>query len=133
MAKKHTEVASLFSLTTRIENVVGASSKRCEILREKHEAKIVEALKSGEISTGRGLNQETSLKCSSNTRWGSHYSTLLNLIRMFSSIVDVLDVIVNDGTNSEQRYEANNLLESILLFEFAFSLHLMKILLGVAK
>ena len=32
VAKKHTEVASLFSLTTRIVNVVGASAKRCDIL-----------------------------------------------------------------------------------------------------
>ena len=130
VAKKHTEIASLFILTTRIVNVVGASAKRCDILREKHEAKIVEALKSGDISTGRGLNQETSLKRPGDTRWGSHYGTLLNLISMFSSIVDVLEVIVNDGTNSEQRSEANNLLESMLSFDFAFSLHLMKILLG---
>ena len=131
VAKKHTEAASLFSLTTRIVNVVGASAKRCDILREKQEAKIVGALKSGKISTGRGLNQETSLKRAGDTRWGSHYGALLNMINMFSSVVDVLDVIVDDGTNSEQRSEANNLLESMLSFDFVFSLHLMKTILGV--
>ena len=99
----------------------------------KHEAKIVETLKSAEISTGRDLNQEISLKRPGDTRCGSHYGTLLNLISMFSSIVDVIEVIVNDGTNSEQRSEANNLLESMLSFDFAFSLHLMKILLGVTN
>ena len=133
VAKKHTEAASLFSLTTRIVNVVGASAKRCDILREKQQAKIVEALKSGEISTGRGLNQETSLKRAGDTRWGSHYGTLLNMIIMFSSVVDVLDVIVDDGTNSEQRSEANNLLESMLSFDFVFSLHLMKTIVGVTN
>ena len=132
MAKKHTKVASLYSLTTRIVNVVGASAKCCDILQEKYEAKIVEALKSGEISTGQGLNQ-TSLKHPSDTRWGSHYGTLLNLISIFSSIVDVLDVIVNEGIHSEQRSKANNVLESMLSFDFAFSLHLMKNLLRVTN
>ena len=87
-------------------------------------------LKSGEISTGRGLNQETSLKRPGDTRCGSHYNTLLNLINMFSFIVDALGVIINDETNSEQRSEANNLIESMLSFDFVFSLHLMKNLLG---
>ena len=45
VAKKHTVVALLFSLTTRIVNVVGASAKCCDILREKNEAKIVECSK----------------------------------------------------------------------------------------
>ncbi|KAM6541628.1 hypothetical protein CsatB_006075 [Cannabis sativa] len=31
-AKKHTEVASLFSVVSSVANVVGASSKRCDIL-----------------------------------------------------------------------------------------------------
>ena len=68
MAKKHTEVALLFSLTNRAVNIVGTSAKRCDILREKQKAKIIQALKSGEISTGRGLNQETSLKRAGDTR-----------------------------------------------------------------
>ena len=68
VAKTHTEVASLFNLTTRVVNVVGASAKHCDILREKQQAKIFEALKNGEISTGRGPNQETSLKRAGDTR-----------------------------------------------------------------
>ena len=88
-------------------------------------------LKSGEISTGRGLNQETSLKHAGDTRWGSHYGTLLNMINMFSSVIDVPDVILDCGTNCEQRSEANNLLESMISFDFASSLHLMKTILGV--
>ena len=46
VTKKHTEVAPLFNLITRIVNVVGASARHCDILREKQEAKIAEALKS---------------------------------------------------------------------------------------
>ncbi len=43
-------------------NIVGASSKRCNILRGKQYDKIAKALESGEILSGRGLNQEISLK-----------------------------------------------------------------------
>ena len=52
---------------------------------------------------------------------------------MFSFVVGVLDVIVDDGTNSEQRSEANNLIESMLSFDFVFSLHLMKTLMRVTN
>ncbi|XP_062100138.1 uncharacterized protein LOC133806020 [Humulus lupulus] len=76
VAKKHILVAYLFSVVSMVINVVGCSSKRCDILREKQDAIISEALKCGEISSGRELNQETNLKCPSDTRWGSHYATL---------------------------------------------------------
>ncbi|XP_062104209.1 uncharacterized protein LOC133815378 [Humulus lupulus] len=74
--KKHILVAYLFSVVTMVINVVGCSSKRCDILREKQDVIISEALMCGEISSGRRLNQETNLKCPGDTRWGSHYSTL---------------------------------------------------------
>ena len=39
-------------------------------------------------------------------------------------------MIVDDGTLSEQRCEANNLRVSILSFDFVISLHLMRNILG---
>ncbi|XP_062085725.1 uncharacterized protein LOC133791830 [Humulus lupulus] len=84
VAKKHILVAHLFSVVTMVINVGGCSSKRCDILREKQDDIISEALKCGEISSGRGLNQETNLKHPSDTRWGSHYATLVSLINLFS-------------------------------------------------
>ena len=45
---------------------------------------------------------------------------------MFSSIVEVLEMIVDDGMCSKQRCEANNLLVSISSFDFVISLHLMR-------
>ena len=131
VAKKHLQVASLFTSVASIVNVVGASSKRCDILWEKQEAIITKAIKDGEISSGRGLNQEKTLKRPSDTRWGSHYGTLLSILTMFSPIIDVLEIIADDGANSEQRLEANNLLELMLSFDFIFSLHLMRSLLGI--
>ncbi|XP_060974064.1 uncharacterized protein LOC115695026 [Cannabis sativa] len=131
VVKKHTEVASLFSVVSSVANVVGASSKQCDILREKQGVRIAEALDNGEILSGRGLNQETSIKRSGDTRWGSHYGTLLNLVTLFSSMIDVLGIVAYDGANSEQRSEANNLLCLMLSFDFVFSLHFMRTLLGI--
>ena len=45
----------------------------------------------------QGLNQETNLKCPGDTRWGSYYETILNLILMFSVVVDILEIIEEDG------------------------------------
>ena len=43
---------------------------------------MVEHLDHGEISTGKGLNQETHLVRSGDTRWGSHYKTIVRLLIM---------------------------------------------------
>ncbi|GMP51274.1 hypothetical protein CsSME_00017564 [Camellia sinensis var. sinensis] len=64
-------------------NVVGGSCKRQDALRDVQFAKITEALDNGELRSGRGLNQETSLKRAGDTRWGSHFGTIINLILMF--------------------------------------------------
>ena len=47
--------------------------------------------------SGQGLNQEKNLKRLGDTRWGSYYGTILNLILMFSVVVDVLEIIEEDG------------------------------------
>ena len=93
--------------------------------------KFFEVLNNGEISSRRGLNQEIMIKRPRYTRWGSHYNTLTSLVTMFSSIVDVLETIVHNGSNSEQKYEARILMNSILSFDFVFNMHLMKNILGI--
>ena len=75
--------------------------------------------------SGQGLNQEKNLKRLGDTRWGSYYGTILNLILMFSVVVDVLEIIEEDGL-SNQKVEARSIMRSILSFEFVFALHLMK-------
>ena len=52
---------------------------------------------------------------------------------MFSSVIEILEIIVEDGSNSKQRYEATNLLESIQSFNFVFSLHLMRTILEITN
>ena len=78
------------------------------------------------------MNQKTNLKRRGDTRWGSYYATILNLILMFSAVVDVLEIIEEDDL-SDQKVEARFIMRSILSFEFVFSLHLMKKILGITN
>ncbi|XP_024042883.1 uncharacterized protein LOC18048465 [Citrus clementina] len=79
------------------------------------------------------MNQEITLKRSGDTRWSSHYGTLISIITIFSSIIDVLEIIANDASNSEQRFEANSTLKFMQTFDFVFTLYLMKNILGFAN
>jgi len=78
------------------------------------------------------LNQEKNLKLPGDTRWGSYYGTILNLILMFSAVVDVLEIIEEDGL-SDQKVEAQSIIRLILSFEFVFALHLMKNILRITN
>ncbi|XP_025647324.1 uncharacterized protein [Arachis hypogaea] len=133
VAKKQVEIALLFNLLTNLCNVVGTSCKRRDMLRDSQMTKTIEALQSGETASGCGLNQEITLKRAGDTRWGSHYGTILRLISLFPSVVNVLEYVEEDGNNSEQRAEACHLLNVIQSFEFIFNLYLMKNILGVTN
>ncbi|KAL5550541.1 hypothetical protein UlMin_000717 [Ulmus minor] len=100
VAKKH---GTFFTVVSNVVNIFGALSKRRDILREKQALKVIEALKSGELSSGKGLNQEIGIKRPCDTRWGTHFGTLVSFITMFSSIVDVLKEIANDRLNILQK------------------------------
>ena len=78
------------------------------------------------------MNEETNLKRPGDTRWGSYYGTILNLILMFSTIVNVLEIIEEDDL-SNQKVETWSIMRSILSFEFVFALHLMKNILGITN
>ncbi|KAL3825507.1 hypothetical protein ACJIZ3_021536 [Penstemon smallii] len=58
----HDYIALFFNLASNIVNVVGASCKRRDIIRELQATKIAQALDSGEIQSGHVVNQETNLK-----------------------------------------------------------------------
>ncbi|XP_050374594.1 uncharacterized protein LOC126792155 [Argentina anserina] len=112
--------------------VVGASSKRRDIIREKQALNIIQALKVEELSSARGLNQEIEIKRTTDTRWRSHYGTLINFYGMFPSIVDVLDEIANDKVGSDHKDNAYISLGLLQSFDYTFSLHLMRIVLGIS-
>ncbi|GAV89309.1 LOW QUALITY PROTEIN: DUF4371 domain-containing protein, partial [Cephalotus follicularis] len=133
VAKNDVQVALLFNLVASLSNIVGASCKRQDILREKESVILTKALGSGEVTSGQGLNQETSLKRARETRWGSHYGALMNLILMFSSAIDVLEIVRTDGSSLELKAEAFAILTFVQTFEFAFNLNLMKTILGMTN
>ena len=51
---------------------------------------------------------------------------------MFSTVVDVLEIIEKDGF-FDQKVEARSIMRSILSFEFVFTLHLIKNILGITN
>ncbi|XP_017235240.1 uncharacterized protein LOC108209045 [Daucus carota subsp. sativus] len=133
VVKNHSCVALLFNVVSNLSIIVGASRKRRDLLRETQYNKVIEAIQNRDIQSGTGSHQESSLQRPGDTRWSSHYVSLVSLITMFSSIIYVLDVIVEDGTNSEQNGQACALLALIQSFEFVFDLHLMKRLLALTN
>ncbi|XP_050289230.1 uncharacterized protein LOC126727556 [Quercus robur] len=132
VAKNHINIAEFFYVVSNLVTVVGGSCKRRDALRDTQFAKIKEDLENGVRRSGQGLNQETNLKRPGDTRWGSYYGTILSLILMFSAVVDVLEIIEEDGL-SDQKVEARSIMRSILSFEFVFALHLMKNILGITN
>lgn len=52
---------------------------------------------------------------------------------MYSYIIDVLEIIKEGGSNTNQRVETNGLLHFLKEFDFVFTLHLMKNVLGISN
>ena len=58
---------------------------------------------------------------------------------MFFAVVDVLEIIEEDSLSDQedglfdQKVEAQSIVRSILSFEFVFTLHLMKNILGITN
>ncbi|XP_050113874.1 uncharacterized protein LOC126592184 [Malus sylvestris] len=132
VTKNNVDVNTFFLLANNVVNNIGASCKRRDALREMQQKELMKALENDSLMTRQGLNQETSLKCAGATRWNSHYGTLISLITMFSSVVNVLEMIVDDNTNDSVA-KANRLLKDIQSFEFVFLLFFMKSILGITN
>nr|XP_043615941.1 uncharacterized protein LOC122587841 [Erigeron canadensis] len=89
VAKTHTKVNSFFHAVSNLLNIIGASYKRRDKLRDKQATKVVVSLAEGELESGKGQNQELGIKRPCDTRWGSHYATLFNITIIYSSICEV--------------------------------------------
>nr|XP_027090422.1 zinc finger MYM-type protein 1-like [Coffea arabica] len=133
VAKGNIIVSEFFVYVSMIVNLTGASCKRRDQLRQIEHDKIVTLLDSGDIISGKGKNQETSLARPGDTRWGSHYLTLLRLSSMWASVIGILGNIQDDATTSDNRGMARGLIDRMNDYEFVFALHLMKYLLGITN
>ncbi|XP_021831212.1 zinc finger MYM-type protein 1-like [Prunus avium] len=132
VAKKNIDIASFFATANSMVNHVGASCKRRDLLRGQLQEELVIAFENDCLITGRGLNQEISLKRAGDTRWNSHYGTLISIISMFSSVIHVLQMVIDDNPN-DSAGEANKLMRDIRTFEFVLHLFLMKVILGLTN
>ncbi|XP_070023304.1 uncharacterized protein [Nicotiana sylvestris] len=101
--------------------------------RESQKERIQEALDMGELTTGRGLNQELGLSRACDTRWGSHFKFFNNCILLFGSILDVLESLVLDADSTDERAKAMRYLRACQTFEVAFMLHLMSDILAITN
>jgi len=128
-AKEKDNVCDFFEILSLIVNTVGASCKRKDALRELHHEEILNKVELGEISTGKGQNQEISLARPGDTRWGSHYKTLVRLFTMWNSVGEVLMSIHNNELNYNKRASSGGLVDKMDSFEFVFiGMFMMKIL-----
>ncbi|XP_021728312.1 uncharacterized protein LOC110695383 [Chenopodium quinoa] len=126
VAKKNNDCNWLFvDVLPLLLNFVGGSPKRKEFLREKQKKRVVEALSLGELETGTGLNQELSLKRPSDTRWGSHFKTILNVLELYQPILESLDEIANSSIDKDGQNKACVITKLLMTFDFVFVAHLM--------
>ncbi|XP_047950942.1 zinc finger MYM-type protein 1-like [Salvia hispanica] len=98
---------------------------RNELLREVQAQKVAQALEIGELESGSELNQELSLKRPRDTRWSSHYKTLLNIINLFSTIFEVLMMIGKKDSAYDDKGKAQGILYLLESFDFMFMAQLM--------
>ncbi|CAN1165160.1 Zinc finger MYM-type protein 1 [Linum perenne] len=81
VAQNHDDVNVFFFIVGTLTNLVGASCKRQDIIRQTQANKDAEAIALGELETGSGSNQEIGMKRPSDTRWGSHFATLIHTLQ----------------------------------------------------
>ena len=93
---------------------------------------MVEALSLGEIETGSGLNQERGLGRPCDTRSGSHFKTILNVLNLYPTIFESLDAIaeVSDTIDSNK---AQSIILLLMSFDFVFVAHLMVSIFGITN
>jgi hypothetical protein len=90
----------------------------------------MKAIECGELETGRGLNQEMGLPRPGDSRWGSHFKTVLNMIVMYPSIRDTLIELGEDTSQRGDWPKIHTFVGVFESFDFVFHAHLMLVILG---
>lgn len=109
VAKKHDGVKDFYEYLNMVVNTVSASCKRNDMIREAKRKRVEEGIISGEIKTGKGLNQESSLRRAGDTRWGSHHATIISVLKLYPEVVDVLCYVKDEGDSIQQRTSAKGI------------------------
>ncbi|WVZ83158.1 hypothetical protein U9M48_030331 [Paspalum notatum var. saurae] len=127
VSKYCSSMEDFFDYVNMTVSSTGASCKRKDLLIENHRTIVSNKLERGEISSGRGQHQETSLARPADTRWGSHYKTLLRIETIWESIIEVLSVVHDEQCNPSR---AGGLVHTMESFSFVF---IMKMMLQILR
>jgi hypothetical protein len=128
------EVHNFFQNANFIINVVSVSPKRNAELLANQAAEITREIELGELDTGRGANHIGSLQRPGDTRWSSHYRSILSLTKMFAATISVLRSIANDRSVTRySRGDAAGALKIIVTFDFVFVLLMMEKIMKVTN
>jgi hypothetical protein len=130
IAKENPDCIWFFDQVRFLLNLIGKSCKKTQMLREAQAQIIVEALELDDVKTGKGLNQEMGLGRPGDTRWGSHYKTVMHLLSLYPLIRKVLMKVGNDRSQEVECAHAQTMLTIFLSYEFVFMAHLMQTVLG---
>jgi ribosomal protein L22 len=125
-SKEVISVHQFFTNLNSVVNFVCASCNRYEDLRVAQADENAYLIEIGEIESGSGLNQISTLQRAGDMRWSSHLRSVSNLIKIFSPACEVILKVIDVGTTSSQRAEADSVYQVMTSFEFVFILHLMK-------
>nr|GEY11120.1 hypothetical protein [Tanacetum cinerariifolium] len=122
VAKHHEGLVKFFEKLIGVINVVSSSCKRKYMIRDDYKVRVEAEISAGVVETGRGLNQEITLIRPGDTRWGSHYKTIVSLFK-FSEVIKVLKFVEKEVHDTRNRVQAQGILSN---YEFVFYLHLME-------
>jgi hypothetical protein len=114
--------ADFFNYVSLIVTSASSSCRMKDTLIAEHRNTILEKLDSGEIFSGKGKHQRTSLVRPGDTRWGSHFTTLLRIENMWDSVTRVLAMVHGDERNPGR---AAGLLKKMESFTFVLNMKLM--------
>ncbi|XP_039823667.1 zinc finger MYM-type protein 1-like [Panicum virgatum] len=130
VSKCCSSIEDFFDYVNMIVSSTSASCKRKDLLIDSHHTIVLNKLESGDISSGRGQHQETSLPRPGDTRWGSHYRTLLRIETMWDSIIEVLQVVHDEERNPSR---AGGLVPTMESFSFVFIMKMMLQILHITN
>ncbi|XP_023730872.1 uncharacterized protein LOC111878583 [Lactuca sativa] len=132
VAKKHDDVDQFFEQLALVVTVVCGSYKRKDMIREMQKERVAGEIGIGETKTGKGLNQEISLVRAGDTRWDSHFRTIVSLVNLFAEVVAVLKYVKEEGSTLSNRNQAKGILSYFKTLDSVFLLHLMLEILCLA-
>nr|XP_023904266.1 zinc finger MYM-type protein 1-like [Quercus suber] len=125
-SKQIVHISGFFLKLLLVIKTFNASCKRNEQLKVANADEIAHLIDLEELKTRSGLNQIGTLQRPVETRRSSHFRSVSSLLRMFTSIVEVLLNIIDDASDGEHRAEVESAYDGLTSFEFVFILHLEK-------